>query len=324
MPRKLEQHISHFLREHGGSYRRIGIGLSGGPDSMALLHGLLRVRKLFSLELHILHVDHAWRSESRAEAETLRQLATSIEIPFHSSRLEEVIQRSNLEDVAREARRSLFLSWAKEHSLDAVALGHHADDQAETVLKRLFEGASLSALTGICPVSHHDSLVLWRPLLTLSRREIMEYVDAQKLEFFTDSTNEDPRFLRSRCRQTLIPLLSNTFGKEVSSSLCKLGESAARLTEYLDRRIASALDSIVHTDGSLQIVIDRFPDEHVEREHLLRRLLQRMNTTLPATLLHEIASAEPGVNRTWRTGKIQITLGPNGLVVAVLGQPVVC
>ncbi|MCH9609076.1 MAG: tRNA(Ile)-lysidine synthase [Chlamydiales bacterium] len=222
----VEQQFSSFLE--GNSLSRPLLALSGGPDSIALFHLMVRAKVAFE----VAHVDHGWREESYREAKELEQLCQKHQIPFHLKVLE--IKGVNLEDRCRQERLAFF-KCLNQH----VLVGHHADDQAETVLKRIFEGARLNKLKGLSVVSKVEGVTLYRPLLSVRKEEILEWLDKNKLSYFNDSTNRDCRFLRSRMRVDLLPSLSKSFGKQVEPSLCRLGRLAAELDEHIEVLISS-------------------------------------------------------------------------------------
>lgn len=177
-------------------------------------------------------------------------------LPFRLLRLEGV--RS--EEEARQAR----LEWFATLGGEATALGHQRDDQAETVLKRVFEGSH--ELGAMRPVSKWGAMTLWRPLLRIPKRELIAWLEERGLSWLEDPTNQNPQYLRSRMRMELIPQL---FGKEVADNLCQLAERAVEFTNYLDRQVAE----VPFHRGPLGTWVDLAPLDRVERRHIARRLL---------------------------------------------------
>ncbi len=229
--------VLEFLRSQGPQAPLL-LGVSGGPDSLALLHLLVEACHFFSLELHVAHVDHGWRAESGAEAKILERVVRELGLPFYSSVLEKGEQTKNLEHRAREGRLHFFLNLYREKQFQALVLGHQANDAAETVLKRVLEGASLMSLGGMKPVCHFHGMPIWRPLLNTSKEELAAWLERKQLAAFDDPTNRDPRFLRARMREQLLPALAQVFGKEVQNNLCRLGEAAHEIQAYLRKKIA--------------------------------------------------------------------------------------
>ena len=182
------------------------VAVSGGPDSTALLDALARLAPPRRLRLHVAHVDHGLREGSAAEAEPVAAAAARHGLGFTALQVE-VETGGSLQDAARRARHAALASLAAELGATAIALGHTADDQAETVLMRAMSGATPRALAGMAPRSGP----LVRPLLRLWRRDTIGYCDALGLEPLDDPSNRDPRFLRSRVRHELIPALEQVF-----------------------------------------------------------------------------------------------------------------
>ncbi len=233
----MKDDLFHFLKLHYRPDVPVLLGLSGGPDSLALLYLLLEYRKTAPLQLGIAHVDHAWRPESGEEARQIEELAQQLGLAFHAIRLDPAKLKGNLEAASREERLKFFRALCQEHGYQAVLLGHQADDHAETVLKRVLEGSSLPYLSGLQPVSEVQGVVLWRPLLGIRKKEIIQWLKERKLVPFDDATNRDPRFLRGRFRTEIIPYLAKEFGKEVAGSLGRLGMEALELKEYLESKL---------------------------------------------------------------------------------------
>ncbi|NGX55570.1 MAG: tRNA(Ile)-lysidine synthase [Chlamydiae bacterium] len=274
---QIEKLFAHFFEEEWDREAKLLLGFSGGPDSRALFHLLLEGRILFE----VAHVDHGWREESRAEAASLRQLCDRCGVTFHLKQLNMGREQRNLEELARKARLSFFRELCVEHELQAVLLGHHADDQAETVLKRVFEGASLPRLRGLTPVSEVAGVTLWRPLLAVTKEQILAWLHKRRITPFFDQTNQDPRFLRGRLRSDLLPYLSKIFGKEVSPSLCRLGNSSHELAEFLESLLSPYRERVVESDAAwmIDLSIDT-PKSTFEWKVVVRDFLDRRGITV--------------------------------------------
>lgn len=203
------------------------VGYSGGPDSKALLYALIEC----GVRPDIVHVDHGWREESRSEAEILKKEAEGLGCRFFSTRLH--IEKK--EDAARQGRYSFFRSVYKEHQ--ALLLAHHGDDLAETVLKRVFEGAHLENLGGMEEVSQQQGMVIWRPFLKLKKNELHQFLEDKGLSYFVDATNFDPTYLRSRMRGKILPWLEEAFGKKVTDNLILLSERSHELRRELNGKM---------------------------------------------------------------------------------------
>ncbi len=153
---------------HDGA--RIIIGLSGGPDSVFLLHALAQLRTTRKLFLVAAHLDHEWRTESAQDMQFCKTLAESYAIPFVAKKISQLSlsykSNGSKEEYGRKARRFFFESLAQEYNADAIALAHHADDQQETFFIRLMRGATVSGLYGMKP---KDGLYI-RPLLSIKKK----------------------------------------------------------------------------------------------------------------------------------------------------------
>lgn len=264
------------------------LGLSGGPDSMALFHLLLEQGRQF----RVAHIDHSWRQESKKESEQLAQLCLSRQIPFHLKILDPTLISGNLEDECRNARLSFFKELVETYKLQGVILGHHADDQAETVLKRIFEGATFAKLKGLTVKSVQGELTLFRPLLGVRKKEILEWLELKKVFYFQDVTNTDSRFLRSRLRQTLLPMLSKEFGKEITPSLCRLGDYAHEFDEFMEscllpfRRKVLQIEGKLHLDLSDAIPLNMFLCKSIVKDFLGSQKISVSNSVLETIVFH--------------------------------------
>ena len=272
--------LKKFLEANCAPQKPILIGFSGGPDSLALLHLLLECSKEFPCEIHVAHVDHGWREESAKEAEDLKIQIEALGLPFYHKRLQNKPQK-NLEEEGRKERLAFFESLTLEKKFQALVLGHHRDDQAETVLKRIFEAAFISNVRGLQPISTLNGMQIWRPLLPFSKKELIDWLTQNKLIPLNDSSNEDLKFLRARLRTQIMPYLEDHFGKEIKKTLSRIGDQAAELSVYLNKKIAPWLKGV--EEGPFGFYIDFLPFpciEKLEFIYLLKTLAQQENILL--------------------------------------------
>lgn len=194
--------LEDCLARHGAP-TRLGVAVSGGGDSVALL---VSAAGLPGAMVEAVTVDHGLRAGSRAEAEQVAALCARLGVPHQRLdwRRDEV--RGNLQQEARRARQALIGRWARERGLQAVLLGHTLDDQAETVLMRLARGSGVDGLSGMAEAVEQGGVLWLRPLLGLRRAALRDYLSAQDLGWCDDPTNDDARFQRVRARQALAAL----------------------------------------------------------------------------------------------------------------------
>ncbi len=272
-----------FIDDQGLENKPLLLGLSGGPDSTALFHLMRKANHPFQAA----HLDHGWRSESREEAELLLQMCQEYGVRCHLRQAK--LAGKNLEDLSRRARHRFFEELVAQEELYGVVLGHHADDQAETVLKRVFEGASLPKLKGLAPRCQLGSLTLYRPLLRVQKERVVAWLKSEGITYFSDPTNAETRFLRGRMRVSLLPLLSEQFGKKVESSLCRLGESARELAEFFESMTAPFKAKIIETQEGVALNFKEFPSQHpLIYKVIIRDLFDTERLALPSSVLETI------------------------------------
>jgi tRNA(Ile)-lysidine synthase len=204
---------------------RVGVGVSGGADSVGLLLILLESREVLGIRLAAVHFNHRLRGpESEADERFVEDLARrqGLEYVAAGEDVKGIAKREgwNLEDAARRLRYGFFESLVKEQKVDRVAVGHTAEDQAETVLAHLIRGTGPAGLAGIYPVA--GSVI--RPLLEVRREELREFVKLRGEAWREDSTNQDASRTRVRIRKTLLPLLAESFQPAIVERLCHLAE----------------------------------------------------------------------------------------------------
>ncbi len=200
---------------------RILVAVSGGPDSMALLHVLATLRAKLGHEVVAHGVDHGLRAEASRELDVAEDFARSLDVPFARTQVL-VVSGGNLQARARAARYEALRSAAAASSAAVIATAHHRDDRAETVLLRLLRGSGPRGLA-VLPPRAGD---LVRPLLRASRAAIDAHVARHAIPFSTDPSNRDPRFLRVRVRHELLPLL-RALSPGIDEHLCALADQLA-------------------------------------------------------------------------------------------------
>jgi tRNA(Ile)-lysidine synthase len=214
---------------------RVGVAVSGGADSVALLLLLLELRAKLGVVLSVVHFNHKLRGKSSdADERFVAKLAAKLGLPFHMER-EDIAARakrekSNLEDSARRARYAFFARLVKEGHLMRIAVAHTVDDQAETVLGHILRGTGLAGLGGIHPVV--EPIV--RPLLEVRRAELRAYLRSKKQTWREDATNRDTARMRARIRKALIPLLEKHFHPAVVEHLANLADLAREDEAFLE------------------------------------------------------------------------------------------
>lgn len=241
------------------------VAVSGGADSVALLHLLLELRDEFDLCLEVAHLQHGLRGEEgREDALFVQSLAESLGLPFHLKEVDLPVlkaekRRGNLEALGREARYRFFAALAGERGLGKVATAHTRDDQVETLLMWLLRGSGRKGLGGMPPVQklRWAEVSVIRPLIEVSRWEVLSYLAARDLEYRTDRTNLDTGLLRNWIRLKLLPGLREAIDPHIDERLAQLGD--------LMREEETFLDGVARE--RLGLVVRR---EELERQPLLR------------------------------------------------------
>jgi len=238
------------------------VGVSGGPDSMALLYLLMDIRNEYGIALKLAHLNHGFRKEAVDEAEFVRKTAVSLGLPVIISSIDvpAIKERDGLsaQEAARKARYAFFAAAVEEAGASMVALAHTADDQAETVLMRLLRGSGPLGLSGIPPVRKISSQesgdrrqgpIIIRPLIECSRKEIEKYISERNIPFVTDSSNLKMDYMRNRVRMELLPFLEG-YNPNIKETLVRTADVARRDNEFLDMEAESAYQSLIPQPSS--------------------------------------------------------------------------
>ena len=220
---KLKQNNKEILTGN----KKIILGLSGGPDSILLFLFLKKLKSENKIDLVCAHLDHEWRKESIKDVIFCKQLCEKENIKF----IEEKASNINLnikfngsqEEVGRILRHTFLKDILQKEKADYIALGHHLQDQQETFLWRIIRGTTLSGLTCM----KKNDVQYMRPLLNIEKKEIIDYLDKNKIEYLIDKTNESDKYLRNKIRKYVIPQIEKCdprFSKKFASTLQYLQE----------------------------------------------------------------------------------------------------
>ena len=281
----LEQRVLRFIQEHHlvSSQQLLLVAVSGGPDSVCLLHILVNLQNELGIELHVAHLNHQLRgAESEADARYVSDLAHQRGIPAtieeRDVRSYQARQRISLEEAAREVRYTFLAEVARSIGASQVAVGHTIDDHIETILMHLIRGTGTRGLRGLQPSTewqlrqNGDSLNIIRPLLQISRQETADYCHNHRFKPRLDATNLSLSPLRNRMRHQLLPLLKS-YNPRVAEALLRTAQIAGDDLAFLDEESTRLWDKIAQEQEDT-IILDK--ERFLELPSALKRHLLRI------------------------------------------------
>lgn len=256
--------IANFIQQYQliAPHTRIVIGLSGGPDSVFLMHALNHLHKKELLVAA--HLDHQWRAESAQDALVCQQWAMQLGIPFVSTTadnlclphkypadmiLKEKKLNGSREDLGRLLRQTFLQQVRNEYQADFIAVAHHQQDQQETFFMRLARG---STLTGLCCMKPKQGVYI-RPLLSLHKQDILDYLAQQQIPYLIDATNIDYTYTRNRFRHLVLPVI-HAADARFSSKFDHTMQSLQETELFLEQLTQTTFKSILHTETPLYTV----------------------------------------------------------------------
>ena len=254
---QLRKQVAGVIREHNlfSANDRILLGVSGGPDSVALLsliYNTSRTDPPYS-EIFVAHLNHSIRGrESDEDEQFVTALAGKYGVPLITEKRDIVEvareRKISLEEAARDERYKFFECAAEKVGVNVIAVGHNADDNAETILHRIIRGAGITGVSGIRPkrkLTPVSTISLVRPLLFTWRKDITAYLEGEKLSYRVDSTNIEKDKLRNRIRLELIPHIEENYNAKIKKSLVTLGETALQNSDYLDAKANAVFEDVL-------------------------------------------------------------------------------
>jgi len=251
------------------------VAVSGGADSLALLYGLHALHSQLNCELHVVHLNHCIRTEAEADAEFVQQHAAHLDLPctIQHAEVPRLVKQWKLsvEAAGRKARYQFYESVCTEVSATKVALGHHQDDIAETVLMNLIRGSGTTGLKGIAPVR---DIKFIRPLVRSTRQQIEAFLTSIGVTPRQDTTNTDVNYLRNRVRHELIPQLARDYNPNIKTGLSRTADVLSTESEYLNTVARKAFETCRIHSPHKNVVLDRvkFRQYHIA---LQRRMLRQ-------------------------------------------------
>ena len=265
---------------------RVVVAVSGGPDSVALLHVLYELRDELNIELIVAHLDHKMRPDSQKDAQFVAELAESLKLLLISEAIDvpALLQAERLspEEGARIARYRFLAEAAREQQANVVALGHTLNDRVETFFINLLRGAGLEGLAGMPPARCECDIRYVRPLIACSRDEILRFLRERKLRYREDPTNRDLRYFRNRVRWELLPLLQN-LNPSALEAISRASEAACLAHEHFQRYVEEAWPDLAVQERDGKITLDRkrfLALDEVLQAYVVREALRRVRGDL--------------------------------------------
>jgi tRNA(Ile)-lysidine synthase len=284
---ELQRQVQQTIAEHRmfQTGDRVLVGVSGGPDSVALLHILMEIAPEYALTLAIGHLNHSLRGgASDRDAEFVEALARQTGLAIFSEK-KDVRRfgrhhRLSIEAAGRRVRYAFFTKTCETHGFNKIALGHHLDDNAELILMNLLRGSGPAGLSGIPPVRDHHIV---RPLIDITRQQIMAYLTRKKCDYVTDASNTDCRYLRNRIRSELLPMLTTEYNGNLAANLHKMAIVCRAENKWAEETLDPILDACVidHTENKIRMSVSQVAglDPAVQRR-LFRRAIKQLTGDL--------------------------------------------
>lgn len=287
---KMEKKVLKDIQKHQLILpgNRVLVAVSGGADSMALLHFLLCQRENLKCTLGVVHLHHDIRGEAADEdADFVRRFCSAQKIPFYFKKENVPIvaekERISLETAGRQARYRFFAEIIETEGYDLVATAHHRDDQAETLFMRLIRGTGLRGACGILPRTNQ----IIRPLLQVSKKEIERYCQRNGIAYRYDQTNGDVNLLRNRIRNQIMPLLSE-INPQVLQHFADFSAKVSEAQQFLDEAVIQAEKKVFGSDSDhCEIALLDTVHPYLKKE-ILRRAIGRAGKTMTDIEQHHI------------------------------------
>ena len=243
----------------------IVVGCSAGPDSMALIDMLLKIREKYSLSLIVAHVNHNVRDESYEEAEYVKKYCEENFIVFETMIIEEYGD-DNFENEARTIRYNFFDSVVQKYNANYLMTAHHGDDLVETILMRIVRGSNLNGYAGFKKIVDMDNYLIVRPLIDYTKIELEQYNLDNNVQYYVDQSNSNDKYTRNRYRKYVLPFFKEE-DNNVHSKFLKFSDTLEAASIFINKERNKAIKRVLVNDS---IMIEKFKieDEYIQREIL--------------------------------------------------------
>ncbi|MFP4372418.1 MAG: tRNA lysidine(34) synthetase TilS, partial [Halanaerobium sp.] len=301
----MEARFKKFISENNllADCKKLLLAVSGGPDSLAMLDLFYRFKNDFELEIAAAHLDHMFRDESKSEADFVEAFAKKKEIQFFRRQvnLPEIIKNKNLsaEAAARKERFKFFKEIIDKYNFDLLALAHHRDDQAETVLLNLFRGSGLKGLSGIKKAAEFNGIQIIHPLLKFKKKEILNYCYQNNLEPRFDSSNQKSIYSRNVIRNEIFPIVEQKINNKAREVIARSSNLLEAENDFLEHLAAKEYKKIIKEKNDKKIIIDfkKFKNiEQVLQRRIYRQIYDQLNDNLEDLYLDHIFEIEKLIN----------------------------
>lgn len=269
---------------------RIIVGVSGGPDSVCLLHILYYLKKELEIKLSIAHVNYKFRGkDSDKDQAFVNNLAKKLKVSFYSKEIDPNSyknKKTNLEEYFRQIRYDFFEEIRKKEKAQKIALAHNMDDQAETMIMFFLRGSGIRGISGM----NIKRGKIIRPLFNNSKEEILDYLKRNKIKYRLDLTNEDTTFTRNKIRQNLIPRLEKEYNPNLKQTLLKSSRSLKEDLDFLSKETEKASKQIItYKNNEYTTSINKFNSMHQAiRLRLLINILEKYKIKISLSSSEEI------------------------------------
>lgn len=269
----MDDEISYIENDIGLSKNdKIVVGVSGGPDSMALLDVLNSIKSKYDLVLICAHVNHGKRKESDQEKIDLEKYCNENNIIFEYVKISKWGE-DNFHNEARSARYNFFEDIIKKYNAKYLMTAHHADDLIETILMRIVRGSTLKGYSGFAKFIEKDNYFIVRPLITKTKDELLEYVNSKNIKYACDESNNEDHYTRNRYRHVVLPFLKKE-DKNVHKKFLKFSETLLENSEFVDNEAKKSFNKVVQNG---KIIIDKFLElDHVIQTKIVYNILEKI------------------------------------------------
>jgi len=308
----LTRKVYQTVKQYGMIQKKdsVLVGVSGGPDSMALLHVLTDLSGIMKLQLGVAHLNHCLRQTAADYDEKyVKSMAKKLGLPFFVKKQDINTERKatglSLEEAGRDARYHFFNTLCQEMQFNKIAVGHHRDDNAEQILLNLIRGSGPSGIGGIPPIRNN----IIRPLIQNSRVEIVDYLESIGADFVIDQSNNDDRFFRNKIRHQLIPLLKKAYNPQISETINRLGDILKSEEEWVNDLINPFFDQAVLNSEDRKIIlsVSVLQTFHLAAQRrIIRKAISKIKSNLRKITYSHIDSVIQMLNKKFKDTRIDL------------------